>query len=617
MAIDSSVGYSIIKTYVAAFLRAPDKGGYDYWLNSVNSTGLSATLGTIFSLDGVKAIYPASTSNEDFVSAIYTNVFNKAPDQNGSDYWKAFLDSGSMNRGELALAIIDAGLGTPEGTPGRDVIRNKVSYAESVTALQLSGNIDLYQTHGASAMVDAMATVTGDIATLASGISSAAESTYTTVVTLSTVNDTIAGTAAAEKIIAEAGADSVSAGGGNDYVLGGAGNDTIYGDDGDDLLDGGSGDDVLNGGNLYGADTSGNDTLIGGTGNDYLNGGVGNDLLMGGGNDDTAYGLSGEDTLDGGAGNDILYAGDGNDSLQGGLGKDQLFGENGNDTLIGGDGNDALWGGNGVDRLYGGNGDDLLTSDDGTHRTGGDYLEGGAGNDTFSVYCGTDAVTTALGGDGNDYLAASSSYYGGFGAVLDGGNGDDRIVGSNLADTIVAGEGSDTIAGTGGDDVITLSETVPAADFITYTLTKDFGETGDRAYGFGARDVIQFSLYLLNVLGSSASWASGDSTQTQLANGTRMEFSEGYSIFIIQGALASADTSAGVAAFLDAYGNDRTYGSSDRLVFVAGVGNDTTVYYYVDDGAGDNSLTADELTHVVTLVGTQVTTLSSESVVSA
>ncbi len=613
MAIDSGLGYSIIKTYVAAFLRAPDKGGYDYWLESANTSGLSSTLATIFTLDGVKTIYPSSLSNEQFVSTIYSNVFNKMPDQDGSRYWISVLESGSMNRGELALAIIDAGLGTPVGTEGREVIHNKVSYAESITALQQGTSVDLFQTRGANAMVVAMATVTGDSATLESAITTAAESTYASMITLSTSSDNRTGSASPERIVADSGADTVSGGAGDDYLAGGPGNDTLYGDDGNDLLDGGSGDDTLVGGTMYGSDSSGNDTLIGGTGNDYLAGGTGNDTLMGGGNDDTLHGDDGNDLLDGGPGNDLAYGGNGNDTLQGGAGKDQIFGEYGNDTLIGGEGNDALWGANGQDKLYGGAGDDLLTSYD-----GGDYFDGGAGNDTFSVYCGTDSPSTVFGGDGNDYIACGASYGATLGAIVNGDGGDDKVVGSDLADTITGGEGSDTIAGAGGDDLIYLSESSASADVLTYSALKDFGQTGDKVYDFGAGDAIRFSSYLLDALGKSAStWLYGDAIHSQVVNGTGMALQDGCSVFVVQGALAAADTASSVASFLDAYGNNRTYGISDRLVFAVGTGNDTTLYYYVDDGAGDNKVTAGELTHVVTLVGTPVDSLVASNVISA
>ncbi|WP_165073374.1 calcium-binding protein [Paludisphaera rhizosphaerae] len=172
-----------------------------------------------------------------------------------------------------------------------------------------------------------------------------------------------------------------------DYINGGNGNDTIYGNAGDDYLDGGAGNDTIRAG-------SGNDTVYGGDGNDFLDGESGNDSVLGMGGDDTVYGGDGNDYVDGGSGNDYLSGGAGNDNLYGYAGNDTLSGDAGDDKLYGGDGDDYLYGGDGndqlrgeagYDRLYGGNGNDYL---DAGYRIGGsidygEYLQGGAGADTF------------------------------------------------------------------------------------------------------------------------------------------------------------------------------------------------------------------------------------------
>ncbi len=140
---------------------------------------------------------------------------------------------------------------------------------------------------------------------------------------------------------------------GNDTVSGTALADRIYGDAGNDRIAGNGGADFLFG-------QTGNDTLSGGGGNDYLAGSDGVDRLSGGSSNDTLYGGNGTDTLTGDGGNDVLSGGDGRDRVSGGSGNDRVFGTEGADTLLGGSGNDVLYGGTGFDQIYGGTGLDRM-----------------------------------------------------------------------------------------------------------------------------------------------------------------------------------------------------------------------------------------------------------------
>ena len=99
----------------------------------------------------------------------------------------------------------------------------------------------------------------------------------------------------------------------------------------------------------------------------------------------------------GAAGDDVLQ-GDiwGGDYIDGGAGNDSLYGYWGNDTLIGGTGND---------RIYGGAGDDLIYTGPGT-----DYASGEYGNDT--IYCGpgTNRVDGGPGTDSAVFIGARANY---------------------------------------------------------------------------------------------------------------------------------------------------------------------------------------------------------------
>lgn len=97
-------------------------------------------------------------------------------------------------------------------------------------------------------------------------------------------NDTLTGTAAANRIEARDGNDTILSLGGKDRVDAGRGNDRVDAGAGNDTVLGGEGNDLILGG-------AGRDRLEGGEGNDLLNGGAGADILIGGlGGDSFVFG---------------------------------------------------------------------------------------------------------------------------------------------------------------------------------------------------------------------------------------------------------------------------------------------------------------------------------------
>jgi Ca2+-binding RTX toxin-like protein len=88
---------------------------------------------------------------------------------------------------------------------------------------------------------------------------------------------------------------------------------------------------------------------------------------------DTLIGTGGDDDLRGMAGDDTIYGGTGNDLINGGSGSDTLYGEGGNDTL-----------------------------------SGGEYMSGGTGQDTYVIFDeGQRWATIAAGVDGGDTVVVA------------------------------------------------------------------------------------------------------------------------------------------------------------------------------------------------------------------
>ena len=246
----------------------------------------------------------------------------------------------------------------------------------------------------------------------------------------------------------------------------------------------------------------GNDMLVAGDGNDYLDGGSGN--LSNAGTD------LGYDTLVGGKGDDNYVVRTGNETVveNKNEGTDQVYSfmnytlganiENGallgdaDTSLVGNDLNNVLSGNEGFNRLSGGKGNDTLYGD----KAGAtDTLDGGAGNDLYHLYGGSqDEIRDSAG---NDTVVFESSVAGGYtlgdnvenlvlqgsanagygnslnnriegnatqGSTLDGGAGKDTLVGGTGNDTF-SFDGTDTLEDAGGADSVRSSGTIDLNKF--------------------------------------------------------------------------------------------------------------------------------------------------------
>lgn len=146
------------KLYLASFKRAPELGGLNYWSNEflVQGKSLQTVGGTIFSLPTILEIYPADLSDSEFVEAVYLNVFGRASDAEGLAYWtneiatlrQNFTNQGSTNavyeaRGQLAMTMIEAGMGAPDGSEGKAYIENRLAVVEYAVEMQLKTDVEI------------------------------------------------------------------------------------------------------------------------------------------------------------------------------------------------------------------------------------------------------------------------------------------------------------------------------------------------------------------------------------------------------------------------------------------------------------------------------------------
>jgi serralysin len=78
----------VYRLYQAAFNRTPDKVGLGFWISMVdNGLSLDAIAREFVASDEFKTLYGAAPSTEVLINAIYQNVLHRAPDKGGFDFW--------------------------------------------------------------------------------------------------------------------------------------------------------------------------------------------------------------------------------------------------------------------------------------------------------------------------------------------------------------------------------------------------------------------------------------------------------------------------------------------------------------------------------------------------
>ncbi|MCX6077340.1 MAG: DUF4214 domain-containing protein [Campylobacterales bacterium] len=104
----------VTKLYVATFNRAPDAAGLNYWVydSGLSIEGIAASF---FDQPETQQLYPVGTANENFINSVYDNLFNRAAEQEGLDYWVAELNSGNISKQKFILAVINGAQNTALG----------------------------------------------------------------------------------------------------------------------------------------------------------------------------------------------------------------------------------------------------------------------------------------------------------------------------------------------------------------------------------------------------------------------------------------------------------------------------------------------------------------------
>ena len=109
--------------YTGYFDRAPDPVGLQFWIKEIDGGRDFNTISADFAASSeALALYPflttpdVSTPNT-FVTSIYVNLFNRAPDAAGLTFWTDALKAGTVSSADMIESVIKGAADASTATP--------------------------------------------------------------------------------------------------------------------------------------------------------------------------------------------------------------------------------------------------------------------------------------------------------------------------------------------------------------------------------------------------------------------------------------------------------------------------------------------------------------------
>lgn len=93
----------VARLYQAYFLRRPDTGGFDFWMDAYRKRDpwTFIAISNFFATSNEFRQRYGALNNEQFVTLIYNNILNRAPDSTGLSFWLSELTDGRRSRGQV------------------------------------------------------------------------------------------------------------------------------------------------------------------------------------------------------------------------------------------------------------------------------------------------------------------------------------------------------------------------------------------------------------------------------------------------------------------------------------------------------------------------------------
>ncbi|MFG6581179.1 DUF4214 domain-containing protein [Sulfitobacter sp. 1A13191] len=236
---------ALVALYAGYFNRAPDPEGLQFWIDQIDGGREFNTIAADFAAsEEATALYPYLTTPDvatpsTFITSIYQNLFNRAPDAEGLQFWTDVLESGSVSVADMIEAIINGAVDAPDATPptfDATTLENKIEVGRDFAQDAANTSGFEFDAEAKSAAIAAIDGVTNDEATVVAAKAAtdaylAGEANEGETRTLTTGVDDINGTADNDTINAltvnaTTGADASTLTAFDD-IDGGAGTDTL------------------------------------------------------------------------------------------------------------------------------------------------------------------------------------------------------------------------------------------------------------------------------------------------------------------------------------------------------------------------------------------------------
>lgn len=132
---------SIQQLYIAYFNRPADAAGLDFWAKQITNGGSLANISATFAATPEYKATFANLSNDQVVSAIYQNLFNRAPDAAGLKFWSDKLTDKALTIDNVVAEVSKSAQQNANGGPDTVAINSKVAAAVAFTDY-LNTNVD-------------------------------------------------------------------------------------------------------------------------------------------------------------------------------------------------------------------------------------------------------------------------------------------------------------------------------------------------------------------------------------------------------------------------------------------------------------------------------------------
>ncbi|MFG6621592.1 DUF4214 domain-containing protein, partial [Sulfitobacter sp. 1A05707] len=232
---------AIAALYAGYFNRAPDPEGLQFWIDQIDGGREFNTIAEDFAAsEEATSLYPYLTapdvaSPSTFITNVYQNLFNRAPDAEGLQFWTDVLNSGSVSVADMIEAIIEGAVDAPDATPAtfdKTTLDNKVEVGLdfAADAANTSGfDFDDADKSAATAVIDSVTNeeATVDAAKASTDAYLSGTSNQGDTFTLTTEIDALTGSTADDTFTGVAGNVLNGTFSTGDSINGGTGNDTL------------------------------------------------------------------------------------------------------------------------------------------------------------------------------------------------------------------------------------------------------------------------------------------------------------------------------------------------------------------------------------------------------